>query len=248
MFLRGYHLRGSKVLDDLSLEFRGDDSSSLNIVYLFGRNGSGKSYIMGSIARSWSGSVLSGGSLDLPYIADMLRIDYELGSEICGVHIRGGRLEKSSSLAKHSDISVGDSPHVKNGIVYYSCDRLGVTRSTVRGGTQLSDSVCFTFPVLYDLHMRDIRDSIIMIDDWDRGLDSESSRNFYTHLVRHTLSKGNQLILSSSTFPSDYIPSGSIIRLSLRTDPIQRSMSLMRDVISSTESGGRLIPGDRSTE
>ncbi len=241
MRLRGYHIRGSKDIEDTNLEFKDSDGNILNIVMLFGKNGSGKSYIMSSIARGWSSSVLSGGSTELPYVADMLRIDYEVGREICGVHIRRGRLDKSATLAKAADVSVGDKPHVKNGIVYYSAERTGVTRSTVRRGSQLSESVCSVFPVVYDLHMRDVRDSVILVDDWDRGLDDESRKSFYTHLTRHALGKGNQLVLASSTFPAEWIPSESVVKLRSRTDPTQRSMSLLSQVEKFEEDKKRLL-------
>lgn len=230
MRLRGYHIRGSGTISDMNLEFRDEDSRSLNTVYIFGKNGSGKTFILSSIAHAWSHSVLTGGSSELPYVADMLRIDYELGNEICGVHIRRGRLDKSSALAKRSDIGVGDNPHVNNGLVYYSSDRAGLSRSTVRGGMQISESVCNVFPIIYDLHHRNLRDSIILIDDWDKGLDEDSKKSFYSHLSRHALSRGNQLILSSSVVAPDWISSQSVVSLTGRVDPVQRAMTHLGQV------------------
>lgn len=241
MRLRGYYLRGStNELSDMHLEFKDEESSPLNIAVIYGKNGSGKSYILSSIARAWSSSVLTGGSTDLPYIADLLRIDYEHGNEICSVHVRRGHMEKSSTLAKASDLSVGDNPYIKNGIVYYSGDRCSVSRSTVRGGVMLEESVASVFPIIYDLHMRDIQNSVILVDDWDRGLDTESSKNMYSHLCRHALSKGNQLILSSSSIPAEYIPIRSVLTLNGRTDPIQRSMGLLSEAQEGNDSARKL--------
>ena len=230
MRLRGYHLRGSNDVEDFNFDFKGEDHSPLNVVYIFGKNGSGKSYILGSIARSWSGSILSGSSTDLSYIADMLRIDYELGTDICSVHIRRGSLETSSTLAKFADIDVGENPHIKNGVIYYSSNRLVITRSTVRGGSNFPGSTCSVFPIIYDLHMRGIRDSVILIDDWDQSLDKESRKSFYTHLTRHAFSKGNQVILTSSNVPASWVPSQSVFSLRSRTDPTQASMKLLNSV------------------
>lgn len=233
MRLRGYHIRGSSAVSDMNLEFRDSESNPLGVVLLLGKNGSGKSYILGSIARAWSNSVLTGGSSELLYVADMLRIDYEVGNEICGVHVRRGHLERSSTLAKVAEI--GDGSRVRNGVVYYSGDRSVLTRNTVRGGTQLSESVSLVFPVVYDLHMRDVRDSIILVDDWDRGLDEEGRRGFYNHMVRHVLGKGNQLILSSSNFSAEFISEESLFKMCGRTDATQRAMALISQVDNFTE-------------
>lgn len=235
MRLRGYHVRGSSAIEDVNLEFRDSSSNPLNIVLLLGKNGSGKTYILGSIARTWSNSVLTSGTQEIPYIADMMRIDYEMGNEICSVHVRRGRLEKSSTLAKYADVNVGDNPHVKNGIVYYSSDRGTMSRSTVRNGTQLNESVSLVFPILYDLHMRDIRDSVILIDDWDKGLDEDGRKGFYSHMVRHILSKGNQLVLSSSNFSVEFISDENVLTLSGRTDATQKSIALLNKVDTFTE-------------
>lgn len=241
MRLRGFRIRGSKDIKDHDLEFKDSDGSPLNVIHVFGKNGSGKSYIAGAIARAWSNSVLSGGNAELPYVADMIRMDFEVGSEIIALHIRRGALEKSSTLAKVADISVGDKPFVKNGIVYYSAGRGGVTRSTVRSGSLLSDSVANVFPPLYDFTMREIRDSVIIVDDWDMGLDAESAEGFYGKLVRNALSKNNQLILLSSTFPAEYIAERNRVALNGRTDPIQRSQSHLSDVQKFDEAPNRFV-------
>jgi len=241
MRLRGFRVRGSKDIQDHDLEFKDSDGSPLNIVHLFGKNGSGKSYIAGAIARAWSNSVLSGGSAELPYLADMIRIDFEVGTEIVALHIRRGSLEKSSTLAKVADVSVGDKPHVRNGIVYYSAGRGVVTRSTVRSGGMLSDSVANVFPPLYDFTMREIRDSVIIVDDWNLGLDTESAEGFYGKLTRNALSKNNQLILFSSNLPAKYIQERACLKLSGRTDPIQRSQSHLSAVQSFDEAPNRVV-------
>jgi len=230
MKLRGYHIRGCDVISDMNLEFRDASAGILDVVMLFGGNGSGKSFILGSIARAWSSSILTGGSVELPYVSDLLRIDYELSNEIIGVHIRRGRLDKSSALAKGAEVIVGDKPRVKNGIVYYSSNRGIISRSTIRGGFGLCDSICNIFPIIYDLHMRDVRDSIIMVDDWDMGLDEDARKGFYNHLVRHSSGRNNQVILSSSSIPSSWVPFQSIVKLSGRMDPIQSSMGFLGKV------------------
>lgn len=229
MRLRGFHLRDAEAnIQDINLEFKEDDGSILNNVCVFGRNGSGKTYMLGCIARAWSACVLSKASAELPYVAKMLRIDFEVNNEIVSLHMRNGIVEKSSTLVKNAEVFVGDEAKVRHGIVYYASGRGSVSRSTVRSGTQLSDSVSVTFPVVYDLHMRDVTDSIVMIDDWDLGLDAESSRNFYSHLVKHTLSKGNQLVLSSSIFPAKYV--SGVREISGRQDPVQESSVLLGKV------------------
>jgi hypothetical protein len=232
MKLRGLHIRGSKDIEDQSLEFKDSEGSTLNMIHVFGRNGSGKSYIAGAIARGWSGSVLGNSPTELPYVADMIRMDFEVGTEIVALHIRRGNLEKSSTLSKAAEVSVGDKPFVKNGIIYYSSNRGVVTRSTVRSGSLLSDSVSNCFPPLYDFTMREIRDSVVIIDDWDMGLDVESSSSFYGKLVRNALSKGNQLVLFSSIFPAEFIEERSRRELAGRVDPVQKSQSYLSQVQS----------------
>lgn len=226
MRLRGFHMRDADCkLQDINLEFKEDNGSILNNVCVFGKNGSGKTYMMGCIARAWSACVLSKASTELPYVAKMLRIDFEVKNEIVSLHIRNGIVEKSSTLVKNAEVFVGDEAKVRHGIVYYASNRGAVTRSTVREGMGIAESVALTFPVIYDLHMRDVTDSVVMVDDWDMGLDVESARNFYSHLVKHTLSKGNQLILSSVNFPAKYV--SGVRELSGRQDPVQGSSALL---------------------
>lgn len=230
MQIRGIHIRGKNALKDVSLEFMDNESRILQQCLIQGSNASGKTFIFEAIARGWSSSVLERGSTDSGLMAEMIRVDYEVPGEIVSVHIRSGRLERSSTLAKHSEVSVTESGgRVRHGIVFYDLKRLRLVEQSVDGGSSLSSGVQSVLPILHDLHVRDISDSVVMIDSWDFGLDSSNAAEFYKHLVRHTHSKNNQLLLSS-VVSRDYIPARNIIKLDGGCSVISEALALLGKV------------------
>lgn len=228
MKVRGIYVKGfENGMSDISLEMRDSDRSLLNVVLLNGLNGSGKTFLLSAIADSWGYSVLSGTKGELPYSCKLLRIDFDMGNEICSLHIRNGNLEKSTTMARVSEISLGEKPFIRNGVVFYSVDRVQSVRNTIENGQGLSDSVCHVYAILYDLYKREIRDSILLIDDWDRGLDVEAAKAFYLQVTKHALSRNNQVILSSSRVPGNYISERSVVKLEGRVNPVDRAISLI---------------------
>jgi len=231
MQIRGIHIRGKNALKDISLEFMDDESRILKQCLIQGSNGSGKTFIFESIARGWSSSILERSSNECGLLAEMVRVDYEVPGEIASVHIRSGRLERSSILAKHADVAVVESGgHVRHGITFYDLKRLRLVEQTLDGGSSLPTGVQSVLPILHDLHVRDVSDSVVMIDDWDCGLDSSSRAEFYKYLVRHTHSKNNQLLLSSCAEPPGYIPARNIKRLKDGCSVISDALALIGKV------------------
>lgn len=235
MKIRAVHMRGQETgIRDINLEFRDEKRRIFPSILLVGENGSGKTFLFSALARAWQCCMREQSRTDTPYIADMLRFDFEVESKIAGLYIRKGVVERSSTLASFAEISSGDNPGIKNGIVYYSSDRSAISRSSLQSGSDLPESTCSVFPVIYDLHQRNISQSVILIDDWDRGLDPKSAKQFYLHLSRHALSKDNQLVLSSCSYPmDDYFPVEGIFKLEGRADPVGSSMGLFSRLHSS---------------
>jgi len=229
MKLRGIHIRGKNASSDISLDFMDDEGKLVEQCLLRGNLLSGKTLLCHLISSAWSSSILSSPNLELDVDAEMVRIDFSVGHEISSVHIRNGHIEPSSLLAKHSDVSIGDSPSVHGGVLYYSSLRenyMEYANAAYMG----SGGVNRCLPVIYDLQMKEIKDSVIIIDDWDLGLDAVTAKSFYTFVSSHAHSGGNQLILTSSSAKPGYIADRSCFELSGGSDIITECLKVMGSV------------------
>jgi len=230
MKLRGIHIRGKSSLRDISLDFMTEDGEMLPQSILRGNLGTGKTLILQLVAAAWSRSVLSHPNLEMALDADMVRVDFQVGAEIASVHIRNGRIEPSDVLARAADVEVGEGgQRVHHGIVYYSVARGGYVEFT-NLERSVPDGIQRCLPVIYDLQMRDIRDSVVLIDDWDMGLDDSARKSFYNHISRHAHNSGNQLILSSAAKAPGFFPSRGIHELEGGLDIISECLKLLAEV------------------
>ena len=229
MKLRGIHIRAKNASSDISLDLMDNEGKLVEQCLLRGNLLSGKSLICHLVSSSWSSSILSHSNLDLGLDIEMVRVDFVVGSEIVSVHIRNGLIEPSSLLAKAGDVCIGDRAHVHGGVLYYSSLRENYMEY-VNAEYHGSGAINRCLPIIYDLQMKDIKDSIILIDDWDLGLDAASAKLFYTFISSHSHSGGNQLILTSSSAKPGYIADRSCFELSGGSDIISECLKVMGSV------------------
>jgi len=216
MKLRGFHLRGHSVLGDMSLDFRSVGGVVSSLVGLVGGNGSGKSLVSDMISYGWGGSVLNK-RLPVALNADFCRLDFEDSGEILSIHIRGDQVDASTKLAVLFDNSLN-----RNMVLKYDSQRVSNLPLWTKMAGNQSLGVRAIWPIISDLHEKNVSDSIIVIDDFDIGLDRVSQYGLFKHLRNHYRSKRNQLILLSHEKISK--ADGVWLDLPVRVDSLESAM------------------------
>jgi hypothetical protein len=224
MKIRGIYIKGIECgLDDISLDFRRESGGVHQCSLIHGLNGSGKSYLLDSVSQCWGACVLEKRHSDMPFISDMFRVDFDIGTRIVSLHMRRGNLDKSRTLSEVCEQNFKTNSF-RNCVIYYDRNRSGLAY-TYGGIKNPSTSTTSVYATLYDMHHRDVRDSVILIDDWDMGLDKESAYSYYREITKNAGSKGNQVILTSSREPDNHIDKDTVIRLTGRQDPIKKALA-----------------------
>lgn len=216
MKFRGIHIRGLETIDDISLDFRDSKSRTSDLIGLVGGNGSGKSLIAEMMSMGW-GASLQDRCLPYRLRADFCRLDFEHDNEMLSIHIRGDQVDASSKLAALFDVN--SSRHM---VLKYDYNRLNKLPIWAKKRGRHSSGVNVLWPMLSDLHTKDVRDSIIIIDDFELGLDAKGKMDLFRYMRRHHGSKGNQVIMMMREKIEK--ADGLWIGLEGRIDPIELAM------------------------
>lgn len=186
MKLRAVHLRDHPALGNLSLEFRTEGRVD-DACWLVGGSGSGKSLVALIAAMGWGASMRKGG-LPLALNGARARVDFEIGGEVAICQAQDGLVTGSPLLHE----KWGQLPLMENSLLHYDYRRVmgAGSRDQPLGVRSVS-------PILADLNRGGIRDSVVVIDDFDLGLDAGDQRAFWAHLWKHHRSQGNQLIVTA---------------------------------------------------
>jgi len=208
------------MLSDIHLEFKDSGGRVAACSALDGGCGAGKTLLIDLIAMSWAGSVRKRG---MPWTlhAEMARVDFEFGGEVAAVHIRGDRVDGHPLLAAKFD-----KERDREMVLKYDSSRISGMRDWTNTESSNTESgIAATYPILADLHFRDVRDSVILIDDFDLALSQDDTFSFFRYLQRHYIGRNNQLILTGHSLPKIgaalfHLPDGS--------DPIEKSKQLIK--------------------
>ena len=188
MRVRGVYIRGHKYLPDLQVNFQQFDGTESHgtewVTSILGPNGSGKSIISQAIACAFAGSVREEGA-PCTVSADLVRVDFEVDNAVIAAQSFRGRFDRHSAIAARFD-SKG-----KHGVLMYDRNRLAMDVPGNYTGLKV------VVPILADLHLRSLEDSVVVIDDFDLGLDASLRGKFFKHLRSHLRPRRNQLILTA---------------------------------------------------
>jgi len=211
MHIRSIHIRGHKVLGSFSLDFSHEGKVGSNIL-LYGGNCSGKTLLLDLISYIYR-SIYSSRKPSFEFEGDYCRIDFDYKNEIIPILIRGSEVEGVHKIAalfgKKSDNMI---LHYKQSLL------LDLPYDKFSNISYRNLGLRVLYPLLSDLHNHTIRDSIILIDDFDFGLDSLSVSNLYRYLYSHHGTLGNQLILTShKSYDLDILGLGLLSRI----DPLE---------------------------
>lgn len=198
MKVRSISLFDHPVLGDLSLDFRDEEGWVQPVTIVQGGNGAGKTAIHSSI-----GSLLAIGrqpSLVRPFQAvgaKRGRLDVEHNGEIASIQVDGDRVAGGAGWLRESfkldiDVVSGRST-MEMGVLSYSSDR--ATRAGVPDFYPLG--VKMLAPIFFDLQANLVRDSVILVDDLELGLDEGMQWEVLKHLSKQCRAGGNQLIVTT---------------------------------------------------
>jgi nicotinamide riboside kinase len=161
---------------------------SLPIIGIVGNNASGKTMLMKAVCRSISASGRDMCFLDWNNVNATVEVD--LGSAIATCVIERGKVkQKLVGL----DMKI-DYPNLQDGGMFYEYGmRAYISHINI---TELSFAETVIKPILEDLYKGKVRNSIIWVDDFARGLDDFVARDFLQVLTKKSLEGDNQLIVS----------------------------------------------------
>lgn len=179
MKIRSVYIYGHKRLGDVTIDFR-ETNGVAEGLWLVGGCGAGKTFVTECIASAWGSGALN---RSLPYeVQDCrVRVDFDVKGSVAVCQADNGRFSGSPMLRIDSGSRSGL-------VLHYGMDRVN--------GFKGSSGVRSVQAIIQDLANGGITDSVILIDDFDLGLDSGDQKLFWSYLWRNYNSGGNQLIVT----------------------------------------------------
>lgn len=175
-----------------TVDLRGESGSPLPIVGIVGGNGSGKSMLQKMALRLFRNAMYPDTSFaDWDKVSGYGELEY--GGAIATGVIKQGKIVQSLVFPD----TVLKERQVLGGLLGYNsalCMRNFLNSSSDSGGL----GVEMVRAVLTDLYKGEIRNSIIWVDSFDIGLDDSCAREFLKILVKKSLERDNQLIVSTA--------------------------------------------------
>jgi len=211
MKARGVRVKWGHGGGDFSLNFRDLDGRVLDLVVLYGSSVSAKRLIVRSFFEAFGRSVSRRESQSKwdEALNESIWLDFDLGAEIASVKIEDGVVFHSNALFRASSFSLDAGSQYADGCCLLYDSR--VARVSEIDGN-ISGSI---WPLVYEIHRRDIKNSMIMVDDFDAFLTEEESQAVLRHLTPLAKARGNQLILTTShRYLKGVVPEGSWHELS----------------------------------
>lgn len=165
----------------VSLDLTGEGGYPLPIVGVVGNNGSGKSVLMNMAARLFRDAVSTTPTCYLDWDKIEGSAVFEYGRAISTAIMDKGKVIQRLVFPDMKQVG----RNLENGVLIY--DRMN---AAMYGGNQVH---C----VLRDLYGGTIKNSVLWVDDFDRGLDEENCKRFLQVLTKKALEGDNQLVVSS---------------------------------------------------
>jgi ABC-type cobalamin/Fe3+-siderophores transport system ATPase subunit len=188
------------------VDFRGESDMPMPLIGIAGKNGSGKSILQLVALRLFSSTAQE---------KDQIRVFDETIDAVCefevdnkievGVIRKGVIVQKPGS----NKMQVKDN-RVINGCLFYDTSLIS---SSLRTGESYSKHMMSI--ILQDFYNREVKDCVVFIDNYDLGLDSDNHTLFVQSLIKKTLERDNQLIVTCiDRTRLNMFPSHNVIELS----------------------------------
>lgn len=185
MKLRSVHVKGHPMLGDITVDVRGEDGVVPRVFGIWGATGTGKTLISKMIRSAWMSSVSDRIDYEL-YSGLSGYVTFEAGEEVMVVRVEGGVVQGNEGLRGYTKLEKRE-----HCVVHYGKDRVWSSGKRTLGEAGL-------YWIFRDaLWSGAVRDSVVLIDDFDLGLDSISREKAYEAVFQLHAPLGNQLILLS---------------------------------------------------
>lgn len=189
---RGKHMRLRKIEMDwgkgkVSLDLRSGGGHSSSVVGLLGSTGSGRTMLMTAAMRLFRSSIRETVKFE-DWRGVSATVEFDLGSTIATGVIRDGEVIQG---LVYPEMTVSEG-RLSGGILAYHSDRGCFPFNGAN-----NDAERFIRPILHDLYKGEVRNSIIWVDDFAMGLDDSCARDFLSVLVKKSMERDNQLIVSA---------------------------------------------------
>lgn len=185
MKLRSVYVKGHGVVGDLSVDVRGEDGVVPRSFGIWGETGTGKSLVFKMIRAAWMKSVLGRDDYEL-WPGASGYVTFEVDDEVFLVRVQDGVAEGNAGLGKLSNLE-----KVQHCLTSYGDNRIW----SESGKKTLGERNVYW--LLRDAMMSGVaRESIVLVDDFDVGLDSFSRERVYYELFKIHGALGNQVILT----------------------------------------------------
>ncbi len=185
MKIRSVHLKGHSVLGDISVDVRGEDGVVPRSFGIWGGTGTGKTLLFKMIRAAWTKSVLGRDDYEL-YPGATGYVTFEADDEVYLVRVQDGVAEGNAGLGKLSNLE-----KIQHCLTPYGSNRIGHSSEKQSLGERN------VYWLMRDALWSGVaRDSIVLVDDFDVGLDSFSRERVYYELFKLHGALGNQVILT----------------------------------------------------
>lgn len=169
------------------VDCRGDDSMPMSLIGIVGGNGSGKSLLHLVAMRLFSSTAQERDRIRVFDEKVDATCEFEIDNKIEIGVIRGGVIVQKPG---DSRMRVQEN-RVINGCLFY--DTVVLSRQ-LRTGESYSKLMMKL--ILQDFYLREIKDCVVFIDNFDLGLDTVNHNLFLQTLIKKSLERDNQLIIT----------------------------------------------------
>lgn len=170
-------------------DLRGEEARPLPVVGLFGSSGSGKTILMK--AARWIFRNGANENSNFPALEGVNSlVEFDLGSGIATGVIRNGTIVQK---LVYPEMTMSEGK-ISGGMLFYGSERANFF---VFQAPLASSEICVR-NILHDLYKGTIENSVIWIDDFSLGLDDDLSKEFLQILIKKSLERNNQLIVSTN--------------------------------------------------
>jgi len=171
----------------VSLDFRTEGGQVAPIIGILGSTCSGRTMLMSAAIRLFRSSIRERMTF-MDWKGVDATVEFDIGCGIVSGVIRDGTVVQS---IVYPDMRLEEA-RLSGGVLVYHSDR---GRFPFNNSSSSAES--FIRPILHDLYKGEIKNSVIWVDDFAIGLDDSCAQDFLNILVKKTLERDNQLIVSA---------------------------------------------------
>jgi len=194
MKLRKANLRG---LDfDLSVDFTNGSGRIQDVTAIFGGNQSGKSVLARFISICYGESALGESVIPLWFDKYDGEVDFEVNGIVTTTVFRQGKFLQKANLPELVPVNRQLPEKLFDALLFFN----SYTRTSMLAMNEnrgMPTSIGLTYQLFSDFYNHQIRNSVILVDDFDLGLDRKNAGKLLEKLISKGLEGDNQLVITT---------------------------------------------------